>query len=151
MPDDKGALRALTAGAQVHHIPKPMSADEILWVDTDMQFPEDALLRLLAHDKDIVGCNYRTRTPPYACAGIYQNGVMAPGEPHNPAQNFALAQVFKAINAQLPISDEELGQNIRAQGAGTITIGNSSNPVMIGGGAGGAGAGAWGVGGAGGV
>jgi Holliday junction resolvase RusA-like endonuclease len=29
------------AGTQVHHIPKrePMSGDEILWVDTDMQFP----------------------------------------------------------------------------------------------------------------
>ena len=48
----------------------------IFWIDTDMQFPEDALLRLLAHDKDIVGCNYRTRTPPYACAGIYKAGDM---------------------------------------------------------------------------
>ncbi len=54
----------------------------VLWIDTDMQFPEDGLLRLLAHDKDIVGANYRTRTPPYACAGIYQNGdldTMRPG------------------------------------------------------------------------
>src|SRR5260221_4195374 len=47
-----------------------------------MQFPEDTLLRLLAHDKDIVGCNYRTRTPPYSCAGIYEHGdadTMRPG------------------------------------------------------------------------
>ena len=54
----------------------------LLWIDTDMQFPEDALLRLLAHDKDIVGANYRTRTPPYSCAGIYENGdteIMRPG------------------------------------------------------------------------
>jgi len=54
----------------------------VLWIDTDMQFPEDGLLRLLAHDKDIVGANYRTRTPPYACAGIYEYGdteTMKPG------------------------------------------------------------------------
>jgi hypothetical protein len=54
----------------------------LLWIDTDMTFPEDAWLRLLAHDKDIVGVNYRTRTPPYAAAGIYENGdvdTMAPG------------------------------------------------------------------------
>lgn len=44
-----------------------------LWIDGDMIFPGDALVRLLAHDKDIVGANYRTRTPPYKYAGVYQD------------------------------------------------------------------------------
>lgn len=43
----------------------------LLWIDGDMIFPGDALLRLLAAEKDIVGANYRTRTPPYKFSGIY--------------------------------------------------------------------------------
>ena len=36
----------------------------IWWVDSDMKFPIDAPLRLLARNKDIVGCNYLKRTKP---------------------------------------------------------------------------------------
>ena len=36
----------------------------IWWVDSDMKFPIDAPLRLLARDKDIVGVNYRRRRFP---------------------------------------------------------------------------------------
>lgn len=36
----------------------------VWWVDSDMKFPIDAPLRLLARDKDIVGCNYRRRRFP---------------------------------------------------------------------------------------
>lgn len=39
-------------------------ADYILWLDTDMRFPKDALSKLLKHGKDIVGANYVTRTIP---------------------------------------------------------------------------------------
>jgi hypothetical protein len=39
-------------------------ATHVLWVDGDMTFPADALERLLAHDKDIVGCNYSRRRRP---------------------------------------------------------------------------------------
>lgn len=45
--------------------------DFMLWIDADMIFPGDALMRLLAHDKDIIGANYRTRTPPHSFCGIY--------------------------------------------------------------------------------
>ncbi len=45
--------------------------DWLFWMDTDMIFPPDTLLRLIAHDKDIIGCNYRTRTPPYLYTGHY--------------------------------------------------------------------------------
>ncbi len=48
--------------------------DYLLWIDGDMIFPGDALLRLLAHDKDIVGANYRQRTPPYSFVGHYLDG-----------------------------------------------------------------------------
>lgn len=46
--------------------------DWVLWIDTDMVFPGDGLLRLISHDKDIIGANYRQRTPPYKHAGIYK-------------------------------------------------------------------------------
>lgn len=44
--------------------------------NTDMIFPADALLRLMSHEKDIVGVNYRQRTPPYTYVGHYlaENG-----------------------------------------------------------------------------
>lgn len=57
--------------------------DWLLWIDTDMVFPPDALVRLISHDKDIVGANYRQRTPPYAAVGVYAGGgdtqLMDPG------------------------------------------------------------------------
>jgi len=36
----------------------------LLWLDDDHVFPPDALLRLLAHKLDLVGCNYARRTEP---------------------------------------------------------------------------------------
>lgn len=39
-----------------------MKATHILFVDSDMRFPPDALERLLVHKKDIVGANYQART-----------------------------------------------------------------------------------------
>lgn len=34
---------------------------DILWLETDITFPINGLLRLLRHDKDIVGCNHAGR------------------------------------------------------------------------------------------
>jgi hypothetical protein len=40
-------------------------ASHILWLDSDMRFPPDALLRLLRHQKPVVGINYsKRRFPP---------------------------------------------------------------------------------------
>lgn len=36
-------------------------ADWILWLDSDHVFPNDALVQLLGHDKDVVACNYPRR------------------------------------------------------------------------------------------
>ena len=38
----------------------------ILWLDTDMRFPPDTLLRLLDRHKRIVSANYVERRPPYS-------------------------------------------------------------------------------------
>lgn len=39
-------------------------ASHVLWMDSDMRFPRDALLRLLQRDVPMVGINYTTRVPP---------------------------------------------------------------------------------------
>jgi hypothetical protein len=46
--------------------------DFILMADSDMIFPNSTIERLAGHDKEIVGCNYTRRRPPYdpiACSG----------------------------------------------------------------------------------
>jgi glycosyltransferase involved in cell wall biosynthesis len=42
-----------------------LGCEYILFIDSDMSFPPDALVRLLKADKDIVGANYVRRSPPY--------------------------------------------------------------------------------------
>lgn len=39
-------------------------ADCVLWLDSDMRFPKDTLVRLLKHNKDFVGINYSKRGIP---------------------------------------------------------------------------------------
>lgn len=45
------------------------NADYLMWIDSDMKFPPDTLLRLLKHGKDIVGSTYNKRVPPYETLG----------------------------------------------------------------------------------
>ena len=37
----------------------------ILWLDSDMRFPKDTLVRLMGHGQAIVAANYPTRQPPF--------------------------------------------------------------------------------------
>lgn len=39
-------------------------AEYTLWIDSDMQVPDDIYERLRAHNKDVVACTYSTRTEP---------------------------------------------------------------------------------------
>jgi hypothetical protein len=39
--------------------------DWLLYLDSDMRFPTDTLVRLLAHDRPVVAANYTTRRPPF--------------------------------------------------------------------------------------
>lgn len=41
-----------------------MESDYILWLDSDMTFPSTTAIRLLSHEKNIVGCNYKKRSVP---------------------------------------------------------------------------------------
>lgn len=38
--------------------------DYVVFIDADMRFPKDTIMRLLQHDKDIIGVNATTRTEP---------------------------------------------------------------------------------------
>lgn len=42
-----------------------LDVTHVLFLDSDMRFPKDALLQLLAHDLPVVGINYCTRTQPF--------------------------------------------------------------------------------------
>ena len=39
------------------------NCDYIMWIDSDMKMPADTILRLLKHNKEIVGSTYNKRTP----------------------------------------------------------------------------------------
>ncbi|MDB5692329.1 MAG: glycosyl transferase family 2 [Alphaproteobacteria bacterium] len=49
-------------------------AEAVLWTDADHTFPPDALLRLLAHDKPVVGVNYPRRMDPSLPTASIKNG-----------------------------------------------------------------------------
>ena len=51
-------------------------ADYVLFIDSDMMFPKDALARLMAHDRDIVGATYCKRAPPFDIIGKTVSGDM---------------------------------------------------------------------------
>jgi hypothetical protein len=51
-----------------------VNAEWILFLDSDLLFPRDAIARLLAHDKDIVGATYCKRVPPYEVLGRTLDG-----------------------------------------------------------------------------
>jgi hypothetical protein len=57
--------------------------DYIWWVDSDMKFPIDAPMRLLARNKEIVGANYRRRRFPNP-----NFTGMSPGKSFHPQQAY---------------------------------------------------------------
>lgn len=55
----------------------------ILFIDDDMVFPSDILLKLLAHDKDLVGVQAFKRRPPYEpCVYLKKDGQYYPAVIH---------------------------------------------------------------------
>jgi len=66
----------------------------LFFMDSDMQFPEATLSRLLAHDKDVVGGFYSIKIEPYHSTVFiedHENGV--PWRTYNPAPGETLRQV----------------------------------------------------------
>lgn len=62
---------AVVAGTYIHTARRRMlkmcmeaKCTHILWMDSDMRFPADALVKLLNHNKPLVGINYAMRTFP---------------------------------------------------------------------------------------
>lgn len=47
------------------------NCDYLFWIDSDMSFPPDALVRLIAHDKDIVGATYNKKSEPFETLGRF--------------------------------------------------------------------------------
>jgi hypothetical protein len=51
-----------------------VGADYILWLDSDMTFPSTSALRLLSHNLDVVGCNYKKRSIPQTTVAYKKMG-----------------------------------------------------------------------------
>lgn len=51
--------------------------DWLLWLDSDMRFPVDALLQLLARGESVVAANYTSRQPPFCPTAVGQDGKRA--------------------------------------------------------------------------
>ena len=51
-----------------------VGADYLFWVDSDMAFDPNGMMRLLQHDKDIAGATYPRRVPPYIINGRPMKG-----------------------------------------------------------------------------
>lgn len=67
-------------------------ATHILWLDSDMRFPKDALVRLLAHTEPIVAANYPTRKHPIRPVAVSK--VAGQREPvYTPADASGLVEV----------------------------------------------------------
>ena len=49
--------------------------DWLLFLDSDMRFPPDALLQLMARNQDVVAANYTGRKPPFYPVAVKQEGV----------------------------------------------------------------------------
>ncbi len=98
-----------------------MNATHVLWVDSDIVFPEDALLRLLLHNKPVVAVNYpRKSIPPVPTA--YVDNAEETGPLYTRAESSGLVEVkhcgfglmlcevavFDALADDLPLFDFEV-------------------------------------------
>jgi hypothetical protein len=85
MPEGTALGVQLISGTYVHSARQEMlesligeGVTHILWVDTDMTFPPDSLIRLLEHNVPVVGINYSQRGLPPDYVAIKKVGL--PGE-----------------------------------------------------------------------
>lgn len=85
------------------HAALEVNADYLVFIDSDIVFPADGITRLLEHQKDIIGANYREkRLPPTSTVKLPDGlGGFLAGEYTLPDRIFkpaAVATGFMAIN-----------------------------------------------------
>lgn len=85
LPEDVAFGINMVSGTYVHAARQELAdavleqgADWVLWLDSDMRFPRDALVRLLQHRESVVGINYAKRGVPSGFVAIKTVGN--PGE-----------------------------------------------------------------------
>jgi len=78
---NKGTLIANQRHTLARLAVKDPSITHILWLDSDMRFPKESLLRLLAHGKPVVAADYARRRPPIWGVAFKDGGnlVITPG------------------------------------------------------------------------
>lgn len=69
----------VNARNQVVDMAQQLKAEYLLFLDSDMTFPQDTPKRLLAHDKDIVCATYVRRGPPFDLLGHGPSGEVLGG------------------------------------------------------------------------
>lgn len=74
--NNKSSIVAIARNSGVQ-IAQDFGAHYLLFLDSDMMFPETTLLRLLTHRQDIVGATYSKRVPPYPTLGTVLPGEVA--------------------------------------------------------------------------
>jgi hypothetical protein len=108
-----------------------VGATAILWADADHVFPEDSLLRLVAHNLPIVGVNYPKRTVPTVPTAVGMDGrpIYGTGDGVETVGSLGLGlcliamEVFDAVgNPAFRFCGESLGEDadffVRALSAG---------------------------------
>ena len=70
----KSPAISVSRGVLVEHA-KQLEADKLLFVDTDMVFPADTLVRLIEAEKDIICCNYSLKRPPFTPVVNFPIGI----------------------------------------------------------------------------
>lgn len=87
---------------------KQLGATHLLFVDSDMLFPRDALDRLLAHDKDIIGVEYNKRKFPLETVTAY-----LPGHPKSETEPYKVSVAGTGLMLiKLSIFDDpKMGKN----------------------------------------
>jgi len=78
--NNKSSIVAIARNNGVQ-LAQDFGAHYLLFLDSDMMFPENTLWRLLMHRQDIVGATYTKRVPPYPTLGTVLGGSVALAPP----------------------------------------------------------------------
>lgn len=75
--------------------------DYILFIDSDMAFPADSFLKLIAANVDIIGCNYAKRRPPHGPMATGMDGKLVDPLQKGFNQVMAVGTGFLLINMKV--------------------------------------------------